>query len=224
MLPAGRRQPPFNLGCDSGAASLQRSVVIQTRPERGSIGMVLRVAPSGVELVEVDEAVLSELLEVATRDAHPNEVTPPLSPGEDWTEQRVEWLRSFYRNRRGGLSPTRAEACWAVRAGGVIVGGARLKRAGRCLEAGVWLGRSARHRGVGIATVAALVELADRAGADEVCAETTEGNHAAVSILRQLGFDIVEVGVAPSELPGRAGGPSLRACRALPAMSDEADS
>jgi len=57
---------------------------------------------------EVVDAVLTELVAVATRDAHPIEVTPPVSPGEDWTEQRVEWLRSLHRDRRGGLGHHRS--------------------------------------------------------------------------------------------------------------------
>lgn len=181
------------------------------------------MAASKVVLVEVDEAVLSELVAVATRDAHPNEVTPPLSPGEDWTDQRVGWLRSFHRDRRGGLSQTATEACWAVRADGIIVGAARLQRTSRegSVEAGVWVCRSARQHGIGRHTLHALMDIAAQGGAREVCVETTEANHAAVSILERLGFDIVEVGTAAQTLPGRAGGPSIRARRALPPTSDE---
>jgi RimJ/RimL family protein N-acetyltransferase len=176
-----------------------------------------------VELVEVDDAVLSELVAVAARDAHPNEVTPPVSPGEDWTDQRVEWLHSFHRDRRSGLSPAAAEASWAVRAEGVIVGAARLQRTSRqgCIEAGVWVCRSARQHGIGRHTLVALMDLAAQGGARDVCAETTEGNHAAVSILERLGFEIVEVGMAAQALPGRAGGPSIRARRVLAPPSDE---
>lgn len=173
-----------------------------------------------VELVDVDETVLSKLVEAATQDAHPNEVTPPLSADEEWTDERVEWLRSFHRDRRGGLSPFAIEASWAVRAEGTIVGGARLRRADRSgsVEAGAWLCRSARGHGIGRGVLTALVDLAARAGAGQICAETSAGNHAAIAVLQQLGFQVTEVCAASNELPGRPRGAILRLCRQLPPM------
>lgn len=187
-----------------------------------SICTVVRVDPEDAELVEVDEAVLGELVEVAVRDAHPNEVTPPLSAGEEWTAARVEWLRSFHEDRRGGLLGAGRESTWAVRAGGVVVGAARLKRAASAgsVEAGVWLCRSARGRGIGRRTMVALIEQAASAGAEEVRAETAEGNHAAVAVLRGLGFEISVAGTAAGALPGRPGGRPVMASFALTVSHD----
>ena len=37
--------------------------------------------PNTVTLVDVDEAVLAEMVDAAVRDADPNEVTPPIDGG-----------------------------------------------------------------------------------------------------------------------------------------------
>lgn len=79
-------------------------------------------------LVAVDETVLEKLVHAATTDAAADEVTPPLTPGSDWTPARVAWLRSFHRDRRAGLASSAAEATWAVVVDERVVGSVRLKR------------------------------------------------------------------------------------------------
>ncbi len=171
-----------------------------------------------VELVPVTEGILNQLIEVAVTDAHPNEVTPPVGPGDGWTPERVEWLRAFHRDRRSGLVDGRQEETWAVVVGGKVIGAVRLKRVGRegCLETGAWLRRSARAQGFGRQVLTALVELAGRHGAREVCAETTTTNHGALSLLRQLGFDIRDTGITERVPSGRSGGTAVRAVLRLP--------
>ncbi|HET9058398.1 MAG TPA: hypothetical protein VFN61_00635, partial [Acidimicrobiales bacterium] len=63
--------------------------------------------------------MLDKLVEVAVQDAHPNEVTPPLSTDgrqccDEWAQDRVEWLRTFHQQRREGLTGPAREATWAV--------------------------------------------------------------------------------------------------------------
>ena len=67
-----------------------------------------------VSLVAVDEAVLTRLVGAALSGAQPDEVTPPLPPGDRWGPERIEWLRRFHRDRRLGLEGPLGEATWAV--------------------------------------------------------------------------------------------------------------
>lgn len=170
-----------------------------------------------VQLVPVDETVLSQLVEVAVSDTHPNEVTPPLPPGDEWTTERTEWLRSYHRDRRAGLAGARREATWAVVADGAVVGAVRLKDTGRAgaLEAGAWLSRSARGRGLGQAALAALLRAAKEEGAAEVMAETASQNPASVGVLRRLGFEVRNSEVPEPRVSGRAGGEVVVASRRL---------
>jgi len=173
---------------------------------------------------EVVDAVRTELLAVATRDAHPIEVTPPVSPGEDWTEQRVEWLRSLHRDRRGGLSPAATEACWAVRAEGVIVGAARLQRTSRegCVEAGVWFCRSARQNDNGRHTLVTSWTLPPRAAPDRSAPRPQKATMLPLQSWGGSASTTSRWAGRPSAPRGRAGGPSIRAHRALPPPSHEA--
>ena len=151
----------------------------------------------GVELRPLTETTLSWLVEAALLGADADEVTPPLTPGPAWTEERIAWLRSFHRDRRWGLDGPEHEATWAVvdvgadadREGGTVVGGVRLRRTGdpRVLETGIWLVREARGKGLGRRAVQAVLERARDAGAGSVVAETTPGNVAALGLLRSLG-------------------------------------
>ncbi len=178
----------------------------------------------GIELVRVGEDILSALVTLATEDARPNEVTPPLSPGDEWTPERAEWLRSFHRDRRGGLLGAAGEATWAIVLDGRVVGAARLKQTERlgCLETGVWVGRSIRGRGVGRHAMAALIQEAASAGADELCADTTQDNSGSLAVLRQFGFQLSELDAAQPVPPGRAGGHAIRACLPLSSASGDA--
>lgn len=150
-------------------------------------------------LVDVDEQILEELVAAATSEASAAEVTAPVTPGEQWTTARVDWLREFHRARRAGLGRSTGEATWAIVAGDEVVGSARLKRTGEpgVLETGLWLTRRARGRGIGSAAVALVLDRANAVGASAVCATTTAGNAAALAVLRRLGFTLSEAPDGP---------------------------
>jgi RimJ/RimL family protein N-acetyltransferase len=152
-----------------------------------------------VTLVGVDEAVLEDLVQVATSDAAADEVTPPLSPEGSWTPARVSWLRSFHRDRRAGLDGPAHEATWAVVLEGRVVGAVRLERSDRpgVLETGIWLSRRVRGRGVAKAALAAVVQEAAAAGAVAVRADTLAGNAAALAVLGRLGFELSRSDAGP---------------------------
>ncbi|MFC0680441.1 GNAT family N-acetyltransferase [Lysobacter korlensis] len=143
---------------------------------------------SHVELVPVDEDVLDELVVVATADADPDDVTPPLGVG--WTVERIAWLRRFHRDRRVELAGGDEETM-AVRVDGRIVGSTRLHRFSPddpdALECGLWLGRSARGQGLSHAVLDLVMARAVRASASRLIAHTTAGNAAALAALRHAG-------------------------------------
>lgn len=152
-------------------------------------------APPAVVLQPVDDDVLERLVQAALADSSADEVTPPLTAGEEWTPERVEWLRAFHRSRRGGLDGPEREATWAVLADGVVVGAVRLKRVAESpsAEAGLWLTRAARGRGVGRRAVEAVLAEARIGGVTAVRADTTATNGPALAVLRSLGFDVTPV-------------------------------
>jgi RimJ/RimL family protein N-acetyltransferase len=147
---------------------------------------------TSVVLVAVDRVLLDDLVEVATTRASADEVTPPLTPGPEWSPVRVAWLRSFHRDRRQGLDGPAGEATWAVIVGRHVVGSVRLKRIDEdgVLETGMWLARDTRGRGIGTAALAAVLQQASGLGASAVRADTTAGNTGAVGALRRLGFTL----------------------------------
>jgi RimJ/RimL family protein N-acetyltransferase len=144
----------------------------------------------GVELVPIDEDALERLVAAAVSDAAPDEVTPPLTPGEDWTPERLEWMRDLHRGARAGLDGPDRQATWAVVAHGTVVGAVRLKRTAQpaVLETGIWLTRSARGGGTGRSAIAAVLGRAQEMGAREVRADTSGDNAAALYVLQRLGF------------------------------------
>jgi RimJ/RimL family protein N-acetyltransferase len=146
-------------------------------------------APAGVELLDVDETVLSRLVGAAVSDAEPDEVTPPMA-GPRWGPERIEWLRRLHRDRRMGLDGPLGEATWAVAVDGDVVGGVRLKRTAEpdVLETGIWLTRSARGKGVARKAIADVLELARAHGARAVRADTSPENASALYVLQRLGF------------------------------------
>jgi Predicted acetyltransferase len=149
-------------------------------------------APSSVDLVAVDEAVLEQLVSAATSDADADEVTPRSTSGNTWSAARVAWLRNFHRARRLGLAGPAGEATWAIIADARVAGSVRLKRTDdpEVLETGVWLGRSARGRGVGRDALGIVLRKAAALGATAVLAETIESNVAALAVLEYAGFAI----------------------------------
>lgn len=148
--------------------------------------------PAGIELLPVDDVVLSRLVAVALADAAPDEVTPPLTPGDAWTQERVDWLRRFHSERGDGLDGPQREATWAVSADGAVVGAVRLKRVDGpgVVETGIWLTRGARGQGTGRAAMSAVLDRARELGAREVRADTSRENAAALFVLQRLRFRI----------------------------------
>jgi RimJ/RimL family protein N-acetyltransferase len=147
--------------------------------------------PTVVELRAVSEELLERMVRAAVTDAAANEVTAPVTPGDEWTPERLDWMRALHRDSRAGLDGPARQATWAVVADGAVVGAVRLKRTDEpgVLETGIWLTRGARHRGVGRRAIAAVLEKAGEAGAVEVSADTSTGNRSALALLRALGFE-----------------------------------
>lgn len=147
------------------------------------------------ELVPVDDDVLERLVAVATTDAAPDDVTPPL--GEGWTSERVEWLRAFHTLRRTGLAGGDEETA-AVLVDARVVGATRLQRASAAapdeLECGIWLARSARGLGLGSAVLGLLRARAAELGAARLVARTTSDNAAVMALLRRAGAVVAEAG------------------------------
>lgn len=150
----------------------------------------------GLDLQPVAETTLSRLVVAALEGAAADEVTPRAAPAEGWTPERVEWFRAFHRDRRSGLDGPTDEATWAVvevvgqgRDGERVVGSVRLRRTAEpgVLEAGIWLVRDARGRGVGQQALLLVLDRAREAGARTITAEMTAGSEGAVA-LRSLGF------------------------------------
>ena len=145
--------------------------------QRSGTGMVGRV-----EVQQVDEQGLEELLSLAVEDAAPEEVMPPVAGPPGWTTERQETFRNWHRARRPGITGPLRESTFAITHNGIIVGAARLALRGShdVLEAGMWLGRSHRGRGIGTATLRILLDEAARAGHGRVVADTKTHNTAAL--------------------------------------------
>ena len=113
-----------------------------------------------------DAADVAAVVAVAVAGALPGEVMPPdAAPHPDeWTLARERAYARFLRAR------PREETSWLVvegtAGGGDVVGVARLAGAGDAanLEAGVWLSRTARGRGVGVRVLDELVACAAASG------------------------------------------------------------
>lgn len=146
-----------------------------------------------LSLHPLDEDLMESLLAVASSDAMPDEVIPPVAGPPGWTEARCDFFRSFHRERFGGLdSPPLHTTMFAIALDGAVVGMIRLSRVdppGVC-ETGMWLGRSARGRGVAPEALLLVLAKAAAAGAHTVRAQTTAGNLAAQATLRRAGASL----------------------------------
>ncbi|RKO27488.1 GNAT family N-acetyltransferase [Pseudarthrobacter phenanthrenivorans] len=144
-----------------------------------------------VSLVDVDEEVMDQLLDLAKRDASPDEVAPPLG-GPGWNLERTAWFFSYHRAASEGLEGAAGEKSWGILADGALAGSIRLKRVGsgggrESAETGIWLGRSFRSRGIGSAALGLVLHEARRAGLRRVTARTLAGNVGAQRILAGAG-------------------------------------
>jgi len=126
------------------------------------------------ELIPVDDGVLDQIVDAAITDASADEVTPPLSAANEWTPERIAWLRDYHRANREGL---------AVRL--------KLTDQPHVFETGIWLTRSSRGHGIGSTVMTAVLLEAAAGGASTVRAETAESNGGALSVLRRLGFRLL---------------------------------
>jgi [ribosomal protein S5]-alanine N-acetyltransferase len=146
--------------------------------------------PPDVSLVDVDEAVLEQLLELAKRDASPDEVAPPLG-GPGWNLERTAWFFSYHRAAARGLDGDAGEKSWAILADGSLAGSIRLRRVesgnGVVADTGIWLGRSFRSRGIGTAALRLVLHEARKAGIAQVTARTLTGNLGAQRLLASAG-------------------------------------
>ena len=81
-----------------------------------------------VALLDVSEALLEQLLELALRDADADEVTPPLGTTPGWNTDRISWFREFHRASAAGLDGPAGQKSWAISCDGQLAGSVRLKR------------------------------------------------------------------------------------------------
>ncbi|WP_163163494.1 GNAT family N-acetyltransferase [Arthrobacter sp. Alg241-R88] len=144
-----------------------------------------------VSLVDVDETVLEQLLELAKRDASPDEVAPPLG-GPGWNLERTAWFFSYHRAAARGLDGDAGEKSWGILADGSLAGSIRLRRVesgngAAAADTGIWLGRSFRSRGIGTAALRLVLDEARNAGIAEVTARTLTGNLGARRVLASAG-------------------------------------
>jgi RimJ/RimL family protein N-acetyltransferase len=142
-----------------------------------------------IVLTPLDEAALARLLEAAEAGADPLEVMPPVDGPPGWTPARREAFVAFHRARC--LDPaTAVERTWVIDADGTAAGAARLEPHGDAVEAGIWLSRAVRGRGIGRQVTALLLEEARASGAARFIASTTADNGGARSLLAEIGADL----------------------------------
>src|SRR4051794_39919770 len=92
---------------------------------------------------------------------------PPVDDRPGWTPARRDAFRAFHRGR--SLDPaTAVERTWVIDVNGTAAGAARLERSGDAVEAGVWLSRAVRGRGIGRVVAALLLAGAPTCGAARV--------------------------------------------------------
>ncbi|KDN21207.1 GNAT family N-acetyltransferase [Amycolatopsis rifamycinica] len=146
-----------------------------------------------IRLTPLDETALARLLEAAVAGADPLDVMPPVDDPPGWTPARRAAFLAFHRAR--SLAPaTAVERTWVIDVDGVAAGAARLEPRGDAVEAGIWLSRDARGRGIGRQVTALLLAEARESGAARFVASTTAGNHGARALLSGLGADLVTEG------------------------------
>lgn len=145
-----------------------------------------------VRLVPVDDKTLEPLLSVAAAEAEPDDVMPPVDAPAGWSHARREAFREFHRASYGGLDGPTSTIMYAILLGGEVVGMIRLARRPEpgIMETGMWLGRSARGQGVGVAALRELLTEAAGVGARAVVAETTVDNKGAIGVFTRCGADL----------------------------------
>ncbi|WP_106253751.1 GNAT family N-acetyltransferase [Allonocardiopsis opalescens] len=143
-----------------------------------------------VLLRPLDEPRLAELLDAAVAGAEPDEVMPPVPGPPGWTAERRRAFLDFHRSRSIGTEQP-VEETFVIYADGRAAGAARLEGTWAGVEAGLWVTRGQRGRGVGGAAVRRLRELAAERGHQRLIAATTPGNTAARRLLAAAGAHLV---------------------------------
>ncbi|MGQ0842420.1 GNAT family N-acetyltransferase [Actinokineospora sp.] len=145
-----------------------------------------------VRLVPLDESATERLLALAVRETEPTEVLPPLPGPPGWTRTTRTAFRDFYDRDFGKSQGTLR---YGIECAGTLTGMIRLTLlSSGTAETGMWLGRSARGRGIGTAAVRALLTEAAATGVHTIIADTTAGNTAAVGALRNCGATFTQAG------------------------------
>lgn len=152
----------------------------------------LRMRAGDVELRPPTDDDLSALAAIYPSDV-PFDPTLPVSAGDCAHQASEAVLRHVWR-ARAEFAPDCWRLCFAVYAGGVLVGQQDLKATGfparRIVESSSWAGTEFRGRGFGKTMRAVVLQLAfDGLGARAAESESTEGNDAALGITRSLGYD-----------------------------------
>lgn len=142
-----------------------------------------------VRLEPVAEHNLEPLLSVAAAEAEPDDVMPPVQAPAGWSQARRDAFREYYRANFGGLAGPHRTMMYAILLGGEVCGMIRMSCRDEpgVLETGMWLGRSARGQGVGVAALRALLHEAAGVGARLVVAHTRGENIAALTVLQRCG-------------------------------------
>lgn len=124
----------------------------------------------GVALRDLDEDLLQELLTLAVASAAPDEVMPPQPGPPGWSAPRRAAFLAHHRARLAGPGGPAREQVVAVLVEGRVVGAGRIRAREDpgVHEVGLWLGRSARGRGIEEAVLAALAARSRTAGAQAV--------------------------------------------------------
>jgi RimJ/RimL family protein N-acetyltransferase len=144
-------------------------------------------------LTPLDEPALARLLEAAVAGAGPLEVMPPVEGPPGWTALRRAAFLAFHRAR--SLNPaTAVERTWVIDVDGTAAGAARLECHGDAVEAGIWLSRDARGRGIGRQVTALLLAEARSSGVARFVASTTADNGGAQALLAGLGAALTTEG------------------------------
>jgi len=141
-----------------------------------------------VRLERIDDVALERLIALATSEASPDEVMPPVEGPPGWTQSRHDAFRAFYRSRRDGLETACREVMLLIVNDDQIVGSVRLATIDPdTFETGMWLTRSTRGRGIGADVLRAVIAEVTTRGARRLIVETTSGNGGALSILKKCG-------------------------------------
>ncbi|MFI6284692.1 GNAT family N-acetyltransferase [Streptomyces sp. NPDC051018] len=144
---------------------------------------------SDVTLRPLDDDLLHQVLDTAVSDADPLEVMPPVGGPGGWSDVRRAAFLRFHRSR--ALAPVPVESSYAIMSGPAAVGVARLfplDGEGHTAEAGMWIGRSHRGRGIGRAVFALLLDAARDEGFDALVVYTSPENTAVQRILTERGI------------------------------------